>query len=65
MQRKAVVLTAVGLGALLLGRMIVNKRRNHGLSDAASAEGVNTIGNMGEDSFPASDAPSFTPVHTP
>ncbi|HVL38695.1 MAG TPA: hypothetical protein VM328_04825 [Fimbriimonadaceae bacterium] len=59
MQKKTMILGAVGLGALVLGRLIMNARRHRSNGNEMHNGQVDA---MSSQSFPASDAPTFTPA---
>ena len=61
MQRRTIVMTALGIGAFVLSRLIANARKGRGLQDSLDGSSAQ-VNAMSEDSFPASDSPSFTPA---
>jgi hypothetical protein len=58
MEKKYLLMIGVGLGAILLGRKLYQIRQNN----ARIGHETDTVDMSSEDSFPASDAPSWTPV---
>lgn len=61
MQKKYLLMAAIGLGAAFLGRKLYQIRQN---SRSGSDAVDNTVDLSSADSFPASDAPSWTPVQS-
>ena len=59
MQKRYLLMIGIGVGAALLGRKLYQIRQNRG---SQSGSDDNTVDLTSADSFPASDAPSWTPV---
>lgn len=63
MQKKHWLMIGIGVGATLLGRKLYKIRKNQ--AERAAGENIdNTVDLTSADSFPASDAPSWTPVQS-
>lgn len=63
MHKKHLLMIGIGVGAALLGRKLYKIRKNQ--AQRTAEENVdNTVDLTSADSFPASDAPSWTPVQS-
>ena len=62
MQKRYLLMIGIGVGAALLGRKLYQIRSNRGLRNDTDTD--NTVDLTSVDSFPASDAPSWTPIQS-